>query len=269
MRVQEAFESLLLSYKGTPQEASGWAKEVGWLYGKHIAPTFAAKSLKSLKRSQIRRWHAGIPGVPGNRALSVLSKIFMHALEDSDEIPFNPCTGVKRHREKARERYADPAELQKLVPLLDSSVQGIFIRSLLLTGARPSTLEKLMWAHVDGLRVFIEGKTGTDKITLTAELVELWRSLPRRLDGKVFGIKMPRKYWLRTCEKAGISGLWARDLRRTFASIAVSNGVSMDTVGSMLNHKKVQTTKRYALTLSKTAEESAVKIGDAIERLAG
>jgi integrase len=82
--------------------------------------------------------------------------------------------------------------------------------------------------------------------------------LPKREDGLIFGIKMPSHLWRKIRKEAGCEDLWARDSRRTFATIGMSNGVKMDTVSELLNHSSVQTTKTYA-KLNGSARSQAVE----------
>jgi len=54
------------------------------------------------------------------------------------------------------------------------------------------------------------------------------------------------------------------DLRHTFASIAVSNGLSLPIIGKLLGHHSVQTTARYAHLANAPLKEAAELIGGKI-----
>jgi site-specific recombinase XerD len=55
-----------------------------------------------------------------------------------------------------------------------------------------------------------------------------------------------RKFWRQVTKAAGIDNLRLHDLRHSFASTLVSSGKSLELIGSLLDHRKAATTKRYA-----------------------
>ena len=55
-----------------------------------------------------------------------------------------------------------------------------------------------------------------------------------------------RKPWYRIRKAANIEGVRIHDLRHSFASIAVSGGLTLPLIGKLLGHKKSATTERYA-----------------------
>ena len=60
------------------------------------------------------------------------------------------------------------------------------------------------------------------------------------------------------------------DIRHTFASVAVSNGMSLPIIGKLLGHTQVQTTLRYAHLARASQIEAANDIAGLIEEsLAG
>ena len=50
----------------------------------------------------------------------------------------------------------------------------------------------------------------------------------------------------RVREAAGIEDVRIHDLRHSFASVAVSGGLTLPLIGKLLGHKKSATTERYA-----------------------
>ena len=76
---------------------------------------------------------------------------------------------------------------------------------------------------------------------------------PRRwapnANGYVFGSRnwySFRSAWEAALDAAGIEGFRFHDLRRTFASWLVQDGVSLDRVSKLLGHKSLTMTMRYA-----------------------
>lgn len=55
-----------------------------------------------------------------------------------------------------------------------------------------------------------------------------------------------KKFWKKICEEAGIKNATIHDLRHTFASHLVSNGVSLEVIGKLVGHTNSRTTQRYA-----------------------
>lgn len=60
---------------------------------------------------------------------------------------------------------------------------------------------------------------------------------------------------------AGLDDVRLHDLRHTFASVAVSNGVSLHIVGALLGHSQPRTTARYAHLAANPLIEAADLVG--------
>ena len=65
------------------------------------------------------------------------------------------------------------------------------------------------------------------------------------------------KHWTRLLEAAKVQKLQMRDLRRYYASLGLSGGLTLEQVGQMLGHKHAQTTKRYAFLMTDAANLAA------------
>lgn len=265
LTVQELFEIVWDEHWNTERfQNSGYAKEVKANYLNHINEIFGAKKLSLVKRKAVREWHQALKKHPvaANRSLEVLSRMFSYAAEkDWVEQTENPCLFIKSHKERKRRRYATEAEIAKIGDLLsrnyNDAPRGVtFLFTLLYSGARPRSLERARWQDlqiVDGGYGLLtaDGKSTAEtgepeSVLIPPQILEMMNALPRRIDGLIFGILIPRHLWYRIRREAGCPDLWARDLRRTFATVGMSNGIKMDTISELLNHKSVQTTKIYA-----------------------
>lgn len=262
--------------------------EVTRLYNAHIHPYFAGMCLSHMTAKKVRLWHATFEHTPieGNRALEVLSKMFAYA-EEQELQPqnTNPCKLVKRFKERGRKRFASDIELRRLASILESEWhtyprECTFIYLLLYTGARPSFIER---AKIDDLyicgtedvsgAISMEGKTGLETVEFSKQAIEVIARLTAKLfkDGicttreTLTGIKFPRAFWERVRAQAGCPDLWARDLRRTFATVGMGIGVDMRVVSELLNHKSAQTTKRYAVLTDAKRKDVAAKTSTALE----
>lgn len=275
LTILEVFEMAMAKHWGKDQyQKSGWAYEVERNFENHILPHFAHTKLSDITAKAVREWHESMIDRPyaANRSLDVLSKIFNFAIEQELRPQgSNPCRIVKSFSENPRSRIASREEMNAILTAIDKyrdsmPVSSAYLYALAYSGARPQSFETLRWDHIQDGVITIKNKGREAKVVLPMNVMERIKSLKRRPDGKVFGIKMPRHLWAKIMKETGIEGLWVRDLRRSFASYALQNGVPIDKIGELLNHKSAQTTKVYARLLdqsrTETTEFIASKIGE-------
>lgn len=237
---------------------SDWSKEVTRLFYSEIEPCFGGSRMSEITASDIRGWHASYKKVPytGNRALQVFSKLFSYA-EEKEWRPqnVNPCRIVKPYKEEKRDRFATPKEIKLLGKILEREKdfhrrEAAFIYLLIYTGARPKDIEKAKWSDLtfegDYAVLKFYGKTGKEMVVVPPPALEIIKTLPKKHDDRILGIKVPRKFWERLRKEAGCEDLWIRDLRRTFATQGLSGGQEIGVISELLNHKSTQTTKIYA-----------------------
>lgn len=131
------------------------------------------------------------------------------------------------------------------------------IRLLIFTGARLGEILSLRWDYVDlegGRLLLPDSKTGGKTVYLNSLSLDVLKLLPRA-DGNPHVIvgKKPgehlvnlRKPWYRIREHAGLDDVRIHDLRHSFASFAVAEGLSLPVIGKLLGHRNASTTERYA-----------------------
>lgn len=289
MTVAELFERAWKTHWNKPRyQKSGWAKEVQGYWTRNIEPTFGRARLSTVKVADVRAWHESYRETPyaGNRALEVLTRMF--SVAEADElIPRNttPCWKIKGFTEKKRRRYASPAELAKILTILErekdnNRVAVTFLYCLIFTGSRPEVLEvvrpeDLKPSDYEGTRVGIlsfSGKGSEDSgeeesVVVPADLMAMIERLPRQKDGTIFGRKIPYRFWYKVRKEAGCPDLWARDLRRTFATVGMSGGVTEGVIGKLLNHASVQTTGIYAKLDQSARIAASATIADRITQI--
>lgn len=174
------------------------------------------------------------------------------------------------------------------------------IRLLILTGTRHSEILKLRWNQVDLQKNCLlfradehkaGRRTGAKTIPLNQPALDVLASLPKALGNPyvIQGLHPGshfvglQKVWERVrqrvsameAEKVGkkekrkedvvnIEDVRIHDLRHTFASVGVSQGFSLPTIGSLLGHSQPSVTQRYAHLdanpRAKASEEIAAKI---------
>jgi integrase len=132
-----------------------------------------------------------------NRQVAVLSAVFSHA-KRSGFTTFNPCSGVRRNREKARERDIQRWELECLIATAEATnkLLALFIRFEAICGWRPSDARLLKYSALtpQGIRLK-QAKRGRRQLWVWTpalrEIIEEARSLP---NARVVPIKSDERY---------------------------------------------------------------------------
>lgn len=156
-----------------------------------------------------------------------------------------------------------------------------YIEFVTFTGLRKMELLTLPWSQVfmkDQLYFLKDTKNGEDvELPMTTKLVELFeRRSKYRVSPYVFGkasgkgwLVEPKKTLAKICEIAEVK-ITLHDLRRTFTSIAESNGVSGYRLKRLLNHLTDQSdvTAGYTILTAEELREPAEIICERIEHYA-
>lgn len=238
----------------------------------HILPALGQKRLAEITAGDIAQFHTLHGKCPSNanRCLALLSHIFsIGAKWGALPAGVNPCRGIKRFRERIRERFLSAEEVVSLGRAL-ADAEGIagrtedwravnILRLLVYTGARLSEILSLEWGWIHweaGFARLPDSKTGTKTVPLPQPALDVLRKVseehgrpskfvfPGARSGTYFtGIQKP---WQRIRLKAGIPDVRIHDLRHCFASTAVAHGESLYLVGAVLGHRTTSTTQRYA-----------------------
>jgi integrase len=241
-----------------------------------IKPMLGSMKVSAVGRADVERVHRSLKDTPphANRIVALLSKMFSLAerwgLRPAHS---NPCRGIERYREFARERFLVSEELRRLEAVLveherSNPWMSSLIRLLILTGARRGELETLRWVEVElqsGRLRLADSKTGAKVIVLGDKAVEILQRVPK-VEGNAFvfaGKKSGQhvnglsKFWQRVRKQAALEGIRLHDLRHSFASQAAANGASLPMIGKLLGHKSTATTARYAHLLDAPLREIA------------
>lgn len=116
-------------------------------------------------------------------------------------------------------------------------------------------------------------KTSNDgrDVLLSPEALAVFDSLPRTRHAFVFFSPGKRghitnlaKPWDEAIRRAGLRRFRRHDLRHSFASAAISQGVSLFVVGQLLGHRQATTTQRYSHLEKDVARQALDKIAGAI-----
>ncbi|WP_298135566.1 site-specific integrase [Acidiferrobacter sp.] len=203
-----------------------------------------------------RRLKKGVAAQTAKHDLALLSRVFnLAAKEWGIALPFgNPVSLVKMPRiANARDRrLVDDEETRLLAAAATYGGEiGPIITWAIETAMRRGEIAAMRWEHLDRkARVLLipETKTGTPRrVPLSTAALGILDTLPRRLDGKVWGIRPDSisQAFERVCKAAGIEGLTFHDLRHEATSRLFEKGLNPMQVAAITGHKTLQMLKRY------------------------
>ena len=258
----------------------------------HILPALGMMPLAMVETAHVAALHYRLRETPraANRALSVLSKMFSLAcawglVADGT----NPCRGVRKYKEKKRERFLTRDEYRRLGQTLvaaeaevEAGIEGAVspyaiaaLRLLMLTGCRLNEILTLRWDDIDrtaGEFRLRDGKTGARMVPLTPTAETVLAGI-ERVPGNPWVIvgKKPGTHlstitvdWYRLRAHAGLDDVRIHDLRHSYASRALAAGESLSMIGKLLGHADIQSTARYAHLARETERLSAARVGGSI-----
>ena len=265
-RVEMTFGDLFGDYieRHSKLHKKTWAEDEE-KFRNHISSAIGNKKLSAIDKNDISMIHAAISkkGNPAtaNRVLALISSVFGWAISIGIWHHVNPASGIKRNREKSRDRFIQGDELPRFfAALADETNETIrdYVLISLLTGARRSNVLSMRWKDINFDRAewrIEETKNGTPQtVALSPESVEILLNRKPAMaavfvfpgSGKSGHLEEPKKGWKRILERAGIENLRIHDLRRTLGSWQAKTGASLAIIGKSLNHKNHNTTAIYA-----------------------
>jgi integrase len=250
-----------------PKRKPRTAADYRLLLEKKIGPSLGGHPISALTRDRVVAWHASMAGTPrrANYALAVL-KALCNFAEDLGLRPphTNPCRRIDLYREGRRERFLSEAEIGQAADGIAAAERAgrigphaaAGLRLALFTGARSGELLAAGWRHVDFERKIIrlpDSKTNEPRtIHLNDAALAVLKTLPRVGTYIIAGAKKNQPHrnltrsWIVARGFAGLDDVRLHDLRHSYASLAVSRGVSLPIIGKLLGHKVPATTQRYA-----------------------
>lgn len=254
----------------------------------YIKPKLGNILVHLVSRQDIARLHHSLRETPyvANRTVSVLSKFFnwceKFGYRDDGK---NPCRHIDKFKEKKRQRFLSGAEQIRLDQSLDKAMReklvsdnAVYaIRLLSLTGARLGEILTLKWSYINFERNTLElpdSKTGAKTIYLNEPAKDILSQIVRHVENPyvICGSKSGghivnlQKSWRRVRALADLEDVRLHDLRHTFASVAVSSGMSLPMIGALLGHSQPRTTARYAHLAADPLRAAAELIGQKISQ---
>lgn len=239
-------------------------------YNRYLLP-WKSRKLSEIRKADVEALHLRIGEQSGhyaaNRLRSLLHTLFSVAAGLGFDKP-NPAHGVKRFKEKSRERFLQADELPRFFKALDkepnATIRDCILLSL-LTGARRSNMLAMRWDEVnlergqwtipdsksksgdamlvqlspDSVNVLAKRKAANEAADVPSEWV-----FPGHIKGT--HLSTTQKNWEAICERANLPDLRLHDLRRTLGSWQAATGASLPIIGKSLGHKHQSTTAIYA-----------------------
>lgn len=230
--------------------------------------------------------------VRANRVLAIASKAFSLSLKSraGENRPWrdaslgNPCKGVERNHEEAKERFFSQSELGAIsdaIAAYPGQVSADCVRLIMLTGCRPQEAMLATWEQFDSEPSYwIKPAANTKqrkahKLPLSPPAIELIERLrkaraktaiwlfPGGADDKPIAALWHVWHFVRDKAKLG-SEARLYDLRHSFASIGAGGGLSLPIIGRLLGHTQARTTQRYAHLADDPLREATERIGAVI-----
>jgi integrase len=264
----------------------------------HVPKSLRDTPLADITKREILILHSGLVAAArdqkpfvANRVLQMLRAVINHAIDKAETFTGkNPCGKIVTINEKKyrRSRFLDrKSELPKFLKALAAGKKSNrdlhdAVWLALLCGPRRGDLLSVRW---ENLNLDPQpGKMGTwlvpdpkneipYTISLQPEAVEVLKSRRELVGDSLFvfpfhgkpnvHIKDFKTSWTTFRKNAGFTGLRFHDLRRTFGSHAVQNGVPLYTVSKMLGHANSATVTETYSHLTREVIDEGVRAATA------
>ncbi len=132
----------------------------------------------------------------------------------------------------------------------------------------------MKWEYIKADGIYLpDSKTGAKKVFIGKEVHELLTKITQKEDNPyVITGKNEGQYltdlqhpWRRIRKKAELTDLRIHDLRHSFASFGLANGLSLAEIGKLLGHNQAQTTARYAHLAEEMVEKAVAIVSNSIQ----
>jgi len=268
----------------------------------HILPNIGSLPLCDVGQIDVESLKGGLKETPyrANRCVALVSAIFNKGI-GWGLCEKNPAERVKHFDEEEQSFWLTEEQYMALDAAITFYARdcGEAIRLLILTGAREMEVLAAPWTQFDlehALWTRPAHKTKekrTEHITINAAAVAVLRRMKKVAtspylfpgkpgkDGKSTHRKTIRKPWIQICKAAGLAEEYEvpgkrrmlkrwrpimrlHDLRHSFASWLVSDGVSLKRVGALLGQSREASTNRYSHLSDKSLREATDRFGNMI-----
>ena len=248
-----------------------------------LMPAFRDRPLNEIDRLTILHWFERSsrksPGA-ANYALGVLRGILNHAVS-ADIIKRSPLNRISPNPRRKMTRFLSEEERARLLKAIDEvphphRFKALAVKLLIFTGCRRNEILSLRWSDVgETVLNLADSKAGPRKVWLCAEARATLDEL--RFQHKAWGLKVEFVFpnlrnhsrwlreigifWRRLRKQVGIRDVRLHDLRHSFATQAVSQGIPLPVVSKLLGHTNINMTMRYTHSSNAEVEAASERIG--------
>lgn len=238
-------------------------------FRRHINTTdhginLALLPLSEVTRAKLTEHHATMGATPttANRVLALVSSMFSKAIQWDIFDGTNPCRGIQKYPERARERFVQQDEMPRLLYALENESNEVvrdFLLTALFTGARRTNVLQMKWADVHTERKewrIARTKNGTSQTiplpTAAIEVLERRKKATKEHDspyvfpgpGEKGHLVDPKKAWSRVLARGTALGLVEAIAARAKANefdyqLAIEEAINFPTDGTITRLTKV------------------------------
>ncbi|RDH82471.1 MAG: integrase [endosymbiont of Galathealinum brachiosum] len=255
------------------------AKTYRQMFDTQIAKAFGDIKVNQITKRQVHAFHndlrsKGLKNGTCNRYLQLIKSSINFGISMEIISIRNPAVGIPLFEEISRERYLDPDELARLLPVLikDDSQIAKIIRYLLATGLRLGECLNCEWKHIniDKKVMMIPSARSKSKKAASIPLNDAAIQVLEECDkstvypfinlntGKPY--VMIKKSFQKLMKQAELEGVTAHVLRHTAASMMINAGRSLYDVQKVLRHSSSIVTEKY----SHLSQQSVMDASDTI-----
>jgi len=249
--------------KGAPSER--------YRINKWLKTDLAKRYISTLKTSDFAEWRdTRIKEKAASNTirleLAVISNLFNVAKSEwGFESLSNPTQCIRTPKlPSGRTRRVSDQEIKMLIKNTESYELPFIIKIALESGMRRGEIAGLEWRNIDLTKrtaLLPHTKNGEARtIPLSTCCVEVFKSIPRNINGHVFNIteNAISRAFLRVRNRCGLDDLHFHDLRHEAVTRFFEMGLNVMEVSSISGHKTLQMLKRYTHL---KAEDLAKKLG--------
>jgi integrase len=232
-------------------------KRLSAFFGGMMLAEITPQKIAHYKRSR-REANASVSTIA--RELELMRASFNVAFREWEWLDSNPFSKVRIEKPRGhKERWITFEEEQRLLEVSPKWLREVIVFAL-NTGMRQGEILGLKWPQVDlqrkALTLLLTKNKEKRTIPLNQAVMDLLRvkSKVRHISGYVFhsktGSRLDKDNVIRGFTiargKADLDDVRFHDLRHTFATRLVQNGIELYVVSKLLGHKSIKMTMRYA-----------------------
>jgi len=297
-KVRKTFAEVAMSYmEERPHLKTSTKRGYNEILKNRLIPAFGSLYMDQITEEKIARFQADVSQqVTATRTNNIMGPLryILKVAVRRKLISDSPAVNVPPLREE--DPKIDPLsadELDRVLAALKPHQRALFT-SLAWTGARPEEMFALRWSDVSFERGEIQinkgrvrGQEGTTKtkssnrtlpmFSIVRETLQTLKNNPtQHVEGYVFLTKHHQPYdkhadreWRTALKKAGVRHRPSYQLRHTFASLCLQNGLQPTWVAKTLGHTTPQITfKHYARFIDDASSENEKRMETFLSRKA-